>query len=501
MRALTSFLSFIALFSPLASAFGSSENESNNVGCKVLKEEFRWHVFFPEDSVYEDETQKFWSKTQILSPSCVYRPTSGKKLAEAIKLLDSVKSPFAVRGGGHMGIKGANNIDNGVLIVMSKLDTMNLSFDQSTLSLGPAANWGEVYEYLEKRSLAVAGGRLGPVGVPGLLLGGGISFHGNARGFACDNVVNYEVALADGSLVEANKDSNADLFWALKGGSSNFGIVTKFELETFESTRAWAGIYTVAEEHIPAVFAAIATYSANIYDPNAHIVPAIVEGDSRVAAIILYYDSNQVNDPKCFQPFMDIPSISSTLDFKSLKEFSTETGAAVIPGINDIFAAGTVVGKTEEELERGVKITNDVFFAELPALYAQVPKEDFVTIQLNWQPIGGVWLQNSAKKGENALGLNADKGTYLMYAEVVEWKSSQYDDIINAWVEKTTNAINKATQEAGLYDPFTYMGDAAGFQSVIPGYGAENVAKLREVAKKYDPTGVFQTLMPGGFKI
>lgn len=94
------------------------------------------------------------------------------------------------------------------------------------------------------------GGRIGPVGVPGLLLAGGVSFYGNQIGWACDSVINYEVVMVSGCIMEVNKDSAPDLFWALKGGSSNFGIVTRFDIETTKSPKAWAGIYTVSEQYI-----------------------------------------------------------------------------------------------------------------------------------------------------------------------------------------------------------------------------------------------------------
>lgn len=109
-------------------------------------------------------------------------------------------------------------------------------------------------------------------------------------------------------------------------------------------------------------------------------------------------------------------------------------------------------------------------------------------------------MDASAKAGGNALGLNPGK-VYLAYAEVVEWTGSEYDDIVMQWVEETTYAINNATMKEGLYDPFNYMGDAAGFQSIFPGYGAGNHQRLVNVAQKYDPNAVFQDLMPGGFKV
>lgn len=189
------------------------------------------------------------------------------------------------------------------------------------------------------------------------------------------------------------------------------------------------------------------------------------------------------------------------MDFKTLTEFALETGTAVVPDINDVFVAGTIVGKTYAELLLGIQIINDTFFSALPELYAQIPAANISIIELDWQPIGSLWLNASAANGGNALGLDSSKGTYLCYAEVVEWIGSSYDDIVAAWTEKTTYAINNATQAAGLYDPFNYMGDATGFQSIFPGYGASNEAKLLSISRKYDPTRLFQTLMPGGYKI
>jgi FAD/FMN-containing dehydrogenase len=132
---------------------------------------------------------------------------------------------------------------------------MALSDDQSTLTLGPGYKWGVVYEYLSDYDLAVAGGRLSPVGVPGLLLAGGVNFYGNQHGWSADNVLSYEVVLANGTIVTASDSENTDLFWALKGGSSNFGIVASFTLRTFPSTQIWAGVYTVAQDYMDDLFA------------------------------------------------------------------------------------------------------------------------------------------------------------------------------------------------------------------------------------------------------
>ncbi|KGO52166.1 FAD linked oxidase, N-terminal [Penicillium expansum] len=461
-----------------------------SAGCRALQTLLENSLFFVSSSVYKYEAANFWSNTELMAPGCVFRPQSSAQLAEGIVALGNANAQFAVRGGGHMGIRGSNNINGGVLIVMSNLTTLELSKDQ----------WSDVYEYLQKFELTAAGGRLGPVGVPGLLLAGGVNFYGNQVGFSCDTIVNYEIILADGSIVEANKASYPDLFWALKGGSSNFGIVTRFDLETIKSPKVWAGSHTVSAEYIDQFLAAAATYASDIHDPKTHIVPALVFGEPNLASVILFYDSDTISYPDIFKPFTDIPAISSILGFKTVAEFAAETAAVVVDGINDVFVAGTVKGTSYKELLSGISIINQTFFNELPKLYAQIPTANISTIQLDWQPIGADWMKASEAHGGNALGLDSSQ-IYLCYAEVVEWIGSAYDDVVASWVEETTYKINNATQKAGLYEAFNYIGDAAGFQSIFPGYGAENHQKLRDIAKKYDPQGVFQTLMPGGFKV
>lgn len=118
--------------------------------------------------------------------------------------------------------------------------------------------------------------------------------------------------------------------------------------------------------------------------------------------------------------------------------------------------AGTVKGSNYDELLKGITLINTTFFNELPKLYDQVPKANLTTIQLDWQPIGDMWMKASAQRGGNTLGLDPSK-IYLCYAEVVEWTGSEYDSVVDQWVQETTKKINDATAEAGLFDPFNYM--------------------------------------------
>lgn len=256
---------------------------------------------------------------------------------------------------------------------------------------------------------------------------------------------------------------------------------------------------------------AIANYSSSITDPLSHIVPAVVPQRidtstgpiDTVGAVILFYDSPIISNPFCFAPFLSIPSIASTLSFKSVYDFSLETGTAVVPHINDIFVAGTIRASTYDDLLLGVHLVNSTFFDALPALYAAVPPSRISNVELDWQPIGSLWLSASASNGVrgNPLGLEEGDGTYIAWAEVIEWFDNSDDVFVNAWIQNITTAINDAAKAAGLFDPFLYMGDAAGFQDVFAGYGKESLEKLREVSRKWDPERVWQTLLPGGFKL
>lgn len=131
-----------------------------------------------------------------------------------------------------------------------------------------------------------------------------------------------------------------------------------------------------------------------------------------------------------------------------------------------------------------------------------MPEENIIIIEIDWEPLTSLWLKASAVKGPNALGLDP-RQVYVCYAQVVEWNGAQYDQIVYDWAAENEKAIVAATKETGIYDPFHYMGDSAGFQ--IPrfydGYGDGNGAKLEAISKKYDPKRVFQRLMPGGFKL
>lgn len=142
--------------------------------------------------------------------SCSLRAQSRSLQPSKSCLATSRRTP-PVRSGGHNPTKGYASVENGIVIDLKHFNAVALSEDQTQINIGPAARWIDVYTKLDALGLSVAGGRASTVGVGGLLLGGGLSFHSPQVGFAYDNVISFEIVLADGRIVTADAQNNADL--------------------------------------------------------------------------------------------------------------------------------------------------------------------------------------------------------------------------------------------------------------------------------------------------
>jgi FAD/FMN-containing dehydrogenase len=218
------------------------------------------------DAEYSAREESYWSNTAKIAPACIVRPKSTEEVSSTIQALVAAKQKFAIRSGGHTPYAGAANIEGGVTIDLGLLNWTRFDEASETVDLGPGGRWGPVYEELRKHGRVVAGGRDGHVGVAGLLLGGGKTFFTARRGFACDDVVSYEIVLADGRIVTADTNNHEDLFRALKGGMNNFGIVTNFKMRTFKCGDVWAGLTFYPKEVTQDAVEALADFTENI--PN-----------------------------------------------------------------------------------------------------------------------------------------------------------------------------------------------------------------------------------------
>lgn len=185
-------------------------------------------VALPGDKVYEEASQLF---KRTLAPSIVVRPESGKDMAAAIRFLGEHKLPFVIKNGGHSNI--VYGVPRGVVLIdLSALAAIKIiDAKKGLVQVGGGALAGEVADELGAHGLGLASGDSRVVGIGGLGTGGGLGFLVRKHGALVDSIVSAEVVTANGEAIEANENHHADLFWAIRGGGSNFGVVTRFTFQ------------------------------------------------------------------------------------------------------------------------------------------------------------------------------------------------------------------------------------------------------------------------------
>jgi FAD/FMN-containing dehydrogenase len=193
---------------------------------KELGAGFEGVLIGPEDAEYE-EARALFNAMIDKRPALITRCASTEDVARVIGFARAHDLPLAIRGGGHNG-GGLGSVDDGVVADLSLLRSVSVDPEARTVRVGGGATWNEVDVATNEHGLAVPCGIISTTGVGGLTLGGGIGHLTRGHGLTIDNLLGAEVVLADGQRVRADENENADLYWALRGGGGNFGVVTEF---------------------------------------------------------------------------------------------------------------------------------------------------------------------------------------------------------------------------------------------------------------------------------
>ncbi|KAK5128980.1 hypothetical protein LTR85_000313 [Meristemomyces frigidus] len=421
-----------------------------------------------------------WSVTAMLHPTCIAQPTDTAEVAQAVKILTAAACPFAVKSGGHTPTPGANDINHGVTVDLRYINQTTLSADRGSVTLGVGSTWLNAYTNLNDTGVAFPGGRYGLVGVGGITLGGGLSFFSPKVGWVADNVVEFEVVLASGEVVNASSASHSDLFRALKGGSGNFGIVTRVEIRTFVSDgRVWGGsvAYPCTDNTTGLVLSAVNNFTTNNHLDqdaafNSNFIYNTTTGTKEIANTLFY--AKDVADRPIFNEAQSIqPQLANTAASTTIVELAADT--ASLPYGYRYLGATVTFKNTLKALTTAQRITDAVF-----QTVSNVTDLQFTFV---YEPIPRLYTQHSLAQGGNVLGLD----------DTVE-------DLISAFAS-WAGQMEEAMSSIGAYERFTYLNYAASSQNPLASYGDANVRFLEHVATRYDPEGVFQTLVPGGFKI
>lgn len=224
---------------------------------ETLRRDFGGDIIEPGEAEYESA-----SRTRLASgnPAHVLRPKSVGDVQAAVRFAISAGPLLSVRGGGH-GFAGFGTNDDGVVIDLSKLaDVEIIDKERHLVRIGGGATWGQVAAALAPHGLAISSGDTKSVGVGGLTLTGGIGWKVRKYGLALDNVAAAEVVMASGQVVRASAAENPDLFWAIRGGGGNFGIVTAFDFAAHPTTDVFFGKIAFPASEAAAVLQGWADY-------------------------------------------------------------------------------------------------------------------------------------------------------------------------------------------------------------------------------------------------
>ncbi|KAI8184267.1 Bifunctional solanapyrone synthase [Colletotrichum sp. SAR 10_75] len=454
-------------------------------------------VYTPDQDAYQTRNASYWAQSAQLKPWAIVQPRNAEEVSKTVQAL--VATPacnFAVRSGGHTVWPGASNIQDGITIDLGLMAKTTYNHETKLASLLPGGRWTDVYHEVEKHGRMVAGGRENAVGIGGLTTGGGKTFYTCRVGFACDQVVNYEVVLADGSIVQANDQEHSDLFRVLKGGGNNFGIVTRFDMVTFPSKDIWDVELVHAKESAPEVVEALSDFTGNL---EAH-------PDSHVLAMWMYL-------PKADDHFIEnlLMSLDGEQEARSLSKFLAIPGqvkskTTTVATKMDTFALPkarehtwfTTTFKNDPRISQKAA---DVFESLVKVMKSKVPDHDFA-FQMVLQPLPVSFGKHSAVRGGNMFGLEHIKDDCVLLVWTVEVATPELRTTV------AFPALKGAIDEIEAYAKsvngnvkFRYLNYCDASQDPLSSYGEENVRKMREAAEKYDPAGVFQRRVPGGFKI
>ncbi|KAF2646814.1 FAD-binding domain-containing protein [Massarina eburnea CBS 473.64] len=372
---------------------------------------------------------------------------------------------------------------------MQYLDQVTINDDKSVATVGPGSKWINVYKTLDQYGVSVVGGRGPTVGAGGFMLGAGGYFHWTGKyGMAADNVKDFEIVLANGTITNANAENNTDLFWALKGGGPNFGIVTKMDLYTIPIRNIWYQFGTYDSNQAPALIEAYAKWQNDGASDTRGTVGFVIGLETTFVGL---FWSEPAEKPEPFAPFYNITQIEPA---------GTPTNSTLMELTNQLAFIGSE-GSARHDYRAAtakvdVELYNDVYEFWKPKAQA-VHNATGANVTFVFQPVPKSVAAASEEKGGNPMGITAED--QMWWSTTLDWTDAADDDTVRGLSIETTDKWEELGKARGSYLPHLFMNDASRDQNPLASYGEENLQKLKDIAAKYDPTQLFQEVQNSGF--
>ncbi|EMD95592.1 hypothetical protein COCC4DRAFT_183156 [Bipolaris maydis ATCC 48331] len=488
----------VSSISLLVSTVSASSSSCN--ACEELSSALPNNTFYPSAQTYNASIQSYPFLQLRLHPSCIVRPSTSQDVSTAVSILAQTNcTKFAIKGGGHNANAGSNNIDDGVTIDMQSLKKVEVAKGDQVVRVGAGALWQDVYDTAEKRNRTVMGGRIGVVGTAGFLTGGGISFLSPEHGWACDAVENFEVALASGKLVNANSTSNSDLYAALKGGQNNFGIVTRFDLKTYAARSIWGGRTVYGPNATAALLSAYTDFKSGEYDPYAAgwVTVRYNHTAGTFNPVSIMWHTKPTEKPGALKAIVDVqPQVMNGRVEAPISEHTRNASRQVSAN-----PQRTIWATTSFKISPTVMHSiNDMWSKIVPEISKQYASAKPIA-EITFQALPAPPRNGTAP---NSLGFGPEETPEkdLVFLQIIfTFEDAAAADGFEEGLIDLVKLVEDITKKEGVYHPYKYLNFAASFQDPLGSYGKKELRKMYRVADKYDPQGVFQTQVPGGFKL
>ncbi len=440
-----------------------------------LKEQVRGEVIGTADEGYE-QARKVYNAMIDRRPSVVVRPANVGDIISAVNFARESRLDLAIRGGGH-SVPGFGTCDGGVVIDLSRMRGVRVDPVKQTARAEGGATWGDFNAATNAFGLATTGGIISTTGVAGLTLGGGIGYLARGFGLSCDNLVSADVVTADGKFVIVSEKENEDLFWALRGGGGNFGVVTSLEFKVHPVKDIYGGPMFYELEHVRDILSFYRDYIADAPEemgvfpafqiaPPLPFIPEKRHGDTFIAMVACWAGPVDKGE-KALKPFHDVaPVVAEHVGPMPYPALNSAFDGLVPPGLQHYWKANFVKELTDDAIN---------------AHTLHGPKVPVVNSTVHIYPINGAC--HRVKSDETAFAYR-DANFATVIAGM--WPDPSENAANTKWVRDYYDATAPLSEEGG-YINFMSGDDQSRIQANYKG----NYKRLVEVKRKYDPDNLF----------
>ncbi len=426
-----------------------------------------------------DEARKLYNAMIDKRPLLVAQCADVADVIAAVNFGRDQRLPIAIRGGGHNG-PGFGSVDDGLVIDLSTMKGVRVDPASSTVRVSPGCTSGDVDHATHPFGLAVPFGIVSTTGVAGLTLGGGSGHLARKFGLTIDSLLEADVVLADGSFVTSSKTVNADLFWALRGGGGNFGVVTSFLFQAHPVGTVFAGPMAWGQNHAQAIMRAYRDFLPKAPDDLGLMVGLkMVPANSpfpkefwghRICLLVVCYNGTENDAKKALAPLLD------ALPAPALNW----TGMMPYPALQSMFDG--LYPKGMQWYWRG-DFVRELSDEAIGAHVEQAAKAPSELSLMHLYPIDGA----VHRVGKQETAWSARDATWSMVIAGID-PNPQQAAAITRWTKAYWDALHPFNLGGGYSN---FMMDDEGAARIKAAYG-ENYTRLAALKKKYDPGNLFR---------